>query len=132
MRGRRKDGKPIASAGRSSLPRQVQERIESLLAMQYGETFIVRYLNLPEVTREKVRTIRLRMDARTHHPSVTDDVKRYTAHEALVEAAQAVVDLYDARERLDEPGALTGAMERLRLALAGVPGVGRELQDGPT
>lgn len=63
-----------ALAGRSTLPADTQDAVEHLLQLGYGESYITRHLqpSHPGLTREKVRTIRLRREGRTHGESVID------------------------------------------------------------
>lgn len=70
-----------------------------LLSLGYGESMVVKRLKptYPDITREKVRTIRLREDGRTHKESVKDTRERVivqgfpSLQEAAVHVARAWV-----------------------------------------
>lgn len=92
-------------AGRSRLAPEAQERVKWLLRMGYGESYIVNRLKVqwPDITREKVRTIRLREEGRTHSDqSVRDTRQRIITNAPLQfhEAALKVVHSFVRVQRL--------------------------------
>lgn len=82
-------------AGKSTLPLDAQAAVEALLKLRYGESYVLRRLkpDYPSLTREKVRTIRLRLEGRTHHGASvqehrTDVIKAPSvAREVMIERA---------------------------------------------